>query len=282
MVAAMVGTGLLLRPVIPPIGGLRGRWVVAMLLVAGFQPVLRTMFGGQNTVLSLVLLSGLYASLVQRRSVRAGVFLGLLSYKPQLGSLAAVVLVAQKELLALGVAVACVALHYLAASFTCGWSWPAGFFRLSVEARSFEWTQNLRTHFSVWPFLLTILPAAWAKFAAVLVSLAVVLYVGAQARRNRFDSPEVSLLWAMVVTGTMLISPHLQYYDAGLLALPALLMVSDLLRRKGSVSRGTRVALAVGYLGYPLHALADTLGFQPLFIGLVALFAWNVLMLRET
>ena len=281
MVAAMAVTVLLLRRAIPAVCSSRERWIVMALLVASFYPNIRTMVGGQNTPLSLLLLSGLYASLVQRRTATAGAFLGLLSYKPQFGALPALMLAVQGERRTLLVAAACVAAHYVAAALACGWSWPAAVMDMFVEARSFEWTQNLRTHFSLWPFLINVLPRPLAQVTAAAASLGVVVYLISRARRFRADAPEFPLFWGIVITGTLLCSPHLQYYDAGLLVLPVLLGLDYLLRGSANLSLGTRGVLAIGYLTPPLYSAADTLGFQPLFVILVALLVWLVWLLRK-
>jgi hypothetical protein len=283
MVAAMTLTAVLLRPVLPEVLGRRGRWIVTVLLIATFQPVLRTMVGGQNTVLSLMLLAGLFASLQQRRAVRAGLFLGLLTYKPQLCSLATVFLALRGELRTLGTAATVAAAHYIIAAMPCGWSWPAALLRQFHAVRSLEFAskQNVRTHFSVWPVALSVAPAPWATLGAAIASLSVVLCVGASVRRHAAAPSSFALVFGMVVSGTLLISPHLQYYDAGLMVLPALLILTHLLRQDGVVGRGSRVALAVGYVAYPLHALGPTLGVQPLFFGLVAMFVWNAVLLHK-
>jgi hypothetical protein len=280
MVAAMVGTVVLLRRALPALCHRRGAWVLMALLIGSYYPVIRTMVGGQNTVLSLLLFAGLYAGLVHRRPLAAGACLGLLSYKPQFTTLAAVALAARGELRALLAAAACVAGHYLAGALACGWTWPARVLDLFVEVRPLEWARNLRTHFSLWPFLLNILPDGPALAATIAASLAVVGYVIVLARRHRVGDPAFPLLWGLVITGTLLVSPHLQYYDAGLLVLPALLALEHLGQR-GAASVRARALLGLGYAGTPALGLVGTLPLQPLFLVLVALFFWQVLLLRQ-
>ena len=66
-------------------------------MMCSFHPIIRTMFGGQNTVLTLFLLTAICACLRGRHLLWAGVLLGLLSYKPQYATCLVLVLICRGE-----------------------------------------------------------------------------------------------------------------------------------------------------------------------------------------
>jgi hypothetical protein len=73
----------------------------------------------------------------------------------------------------------------------------------------------------------------------------------------------------------MLATPHLAYYDFGILALPVVAAIDASLRRGCLPALPVRVAIGVVYVGYAWFAKSATaLGFQPLTLWTVALFAW--------
>jgi hypothetical protein len=85
-----------------------------------------------------------------------------------------------------------------------------------------------------------------------------------------------------VVSGTMLVSPHLNYYDAGVLVLPVLLGLDHVIARYGVPSVGWRVALVALWASYYSWKLGVILGFQPLVLVLAVVFIWLLILLRRT
>jgi hypothetical protein len=73
----------------------------------------------------------------------------------------------------------------------------------------------------------------------------------------------------------MLLSPHLQYYDFGVLVLPAALGLDALARRGTPATLPLRLVVFVIWFGYPWFYMgADRVGFQPLTLWTIAIFAW--------
>ena len=73
----------------------------------------------------------------------------------------------------------------------------------------------------------------------------------------------------------MLLSPHLQYYDFGVLVLPVALGLDALARRGTPATLPLRLGVAAIWFGYPWFPMAaDRVGFQPLTLWMIAIFAW--------
>ncbi|MCP4246646.1 MAG: DUF2029 domain-containing protein, partial [bacterium] len=117
MAAAMVATLCLLRPWLPELGK---RWYVVVLAVVFFHPIIRNIIGGQNTVLTTFLMAGTYASLRGNRRVLAGVYLGLLLYKPQYALPLGLVLLLGGRWVTVASAGAVGVGHYLVGAVFCG------------------------------------------------------------------------------------------------------------------------------------------------------------------
>lgn len=105
------------------------------LLALGFPAAIWNITAGQNGFLTATLIGGALASL-QRRPALAGVFLGLLTYKPQFGLLFPLALIADRRWLTMAVATA-VATGMAAASWLVfgGASWLAFFHWLPITSR---------------------------------------------------------------------------------------------------------------------------------------------------
>ena len=83
MVLVLIAAAWMAAPAFREIRAVPWGGATALLLTAGYLPIALTMFGGQDTVLTLCLLAGVYSGLRSHRPIAAGVFLGLLTYKPQ-------------------------------------------------------------------------------------------------------------------------------------------------------------------------------------------------------
>jgi hypothetical protein len=255
----------------------RSRWatVTALLLTLAYLPVALTTFGGQNTALTLALLCGIYAATRLRHPMVAGVLLGLLTYKPQFVLVVGLVFLLQRQLTTVAVAALVGILHYALGAAVCGIGWPLEYMAALAEHGPREMAQN-----GVWHFSISAVAGRWVSgWVGRAVTLAgVLLTVGllAGAARNLpFESPRYPAFFGMVVASTMLLAPHLQYYEVGLLALPVWLGLETLLSGGAGPSVGLRVVLAAGYFTYPLWKLSETLPVQPFFFLLLAVFLWS-------
>ena len=133
---------------------------------------------------------------------------------------------------------------------------------------------------SVWHFSLTAvaqrLMPGWGAVAATTAGVIGILgLLAAAGRRVSLNSPRYPAFFGMVVASTMLLTPHLQYYEVGILALPALLGLETIRSEGSTPSIGLRILVAAAYFSYPLWKLSESLPIQPFFLVLLALFFWS-------
>jgi alpha-1,2-mannosyltransferase len=269
MLAAGIAATLAATPTLRARGGA----LAAVFLVAGYQPMVETTFGGQNSPITFGLLAALTYALHTRRPVAAALVLGLLTYKPQyaLGVGGALLLAGQWRIVAGGVAVG--VLHYLAGAWSSGARWPLEMMSFLQAYRPLEIANNADMHFSWVRTADWMLPSPLDSVLAAAGSVAVLV---AWWRFRSLLHTRPGAWMALVVCGTMFASPHQQFYDAAILALPAALLVDHELRRRGDVPLPIRVLLLAAWVGFPVVRHAETIGFQPLFFVLVGVFAWSL------
>jgi alpha-1,2-mannosyltransferase len=249
--------------------------VTAILLTMGCLPVALTTFGGQNTGFTLALLAGIFAAVRRRHTTLAGVLLGILTFKPQYTIFLGVVLLVRREMRVVIVAAAVSLLHYAVSATVCGVRWPVDFLTALAIHGPIEMMDNAASHFSLPAAAHRLLPdgAAWLVTAAGGVLVLALVLRG--SRRVPTGSARFPAFFGMLVAGTLLLSPHLQYYESGILTLPVLLGVASLLEEGWALPLRARGLLAVGYLSFPAWELSETLGIQPLLVLLLAIFLWT-------
>ncbi|MHC4610656.1 MAG: glycosyltransferase family 87 protein [Planctomycetota bacterium] len=271
MLAAMVGTLWLLSPLLPE---LRRRWPVTVLAVVFFHPIIRNIIGGQNTVLTLFLLAGAYTGLRTNRRILCGMFLGLLLYKPQFALPLLLILLVRGDLVSVLSAGVVGTGHYLIGALFCGPSWPIQMLEFLGSFRAMEARLNAATHISLLSACDYSLAWPWSRVAAGILMLAAALVLLRVARRFAATEPAFAVYWGLAVTGTLLLSPHTQYYDAGILVLPVILGLDYLLQRGRQPTATLRIALLAGYVLFPIYEVSPALHFQPLLLWPVLTFVW--------
>ena len=97
----------------------------------------------------------------------------------------------------------------------------------------------------------------------------------AKSKNTSDDSVAIGLVAAaLAITGTLLLSPYFQYYDAGVLVLPVLLGLDYTLQQGRQPSATLRLLLLAGYVLYPIYEVSRTIHFQPLLLWPVLIFIW--------
>ena len=209
MVAALGVTGVALARTLPRLHA----GTIAAAAV-GFYPLTRAVVGGQNTPVTLALAAVALALLARGRDGAAGVALGLMAFKPHFGLpvLAVVALTGRWRVLPTAALVG--AGWYLLGAALLGPRWPAAWlhavraFRSQADVNGAQLVSlsTVAEHVG--------LGTAAGAVAAGLVGL-VAIAAAYRARRR----PELVL--AVVLAALPLAAPHVQYYDLGLLVLPA-------------------------------------------------------------
>ena len=285
----LVLSGLLLRRLTPSIA--RDDRRVFFIAFAASQPVIQLLGSGQDTAISLLLwCAGAYLAL-GRRDAAAGVTFALGLFKPQLFLFPPLVFLALRRWrslaawLAASFAIAGVTLLVFGASGVRGW---LAILRSPEYLVSLHAGRALRMA-SVGPLVLSIAPDSLATAAGVMgkvlsgaLALATIARCVGSGARPHVDERGV---WALACVATLLVTPHLFYYDLALLALPAAL----LLEATGAYSANARAALVALTLltwtaaaripfesaAWPLRLLAASWTAIPMFV------LWRAIPTRE-
>ncbi len=269
MIAAMLAGLQLLKPHLPRLRE-RGGWLTICGLTLTFYPIVITATGGQNTPLSFLLLAWAYAALKRARPLTAGLALGLLAFKPQLAAFPLLLLLIQRRFNVLLAAGGVLALQYVLGAAIVGADWPLRHARLLDSYAPLEAAFNGLKSISIFGALEAHGGLSGWRVAALLAAAALALLIAASGAPRATASLEA--IWSVAICAGLLLSPHTQWYEVGLLALPALLLLEAQLRHAGEIGPWPRLALLVGWLGPPLYALGPALGVQPL-------LAWPALLL---
>lgn len=252
MVAAVAGSILLLRQLL---GRVQDWSVEAFALAATFYPLYRSIGGGQNSALTLLLIVGGYRAQAADRPVLAGALAGLLLYKPQFAL----------PVIGLFLVLNWRSILGTAASGAALWAWAAV---LSGPGWVGSWLGSVRTIDEtvgpLTPWWGISFPGLFQKLfgddsiiglglgltAAGVLAL-VLIWVW---RRQEVD---LDLKIAAMTCGTLLIPLHVLWYEAGLLVLPWAILANrhgrDALGRlTGLAALGLAAAAVPTYSAVPL------------------------------
>ena len=238
-------------------------------------PLLKSVPGGQNTSLTLMLICGALAMTVGRREIGAGLLIGLLLFKPHFAAPLMAMLAISRRWTALATSAAVGIVYGLLAVLVFGWDWPGRWLESLAAYRAVEAGANgptLVSFLGVCEYWLgAAQPAAF--WLAVFPSLAVIGLVCALFWRARGDQEKTIAAWGVGAAALILVSPHTQFYDVGLLCLPlALLADRDRL--------ATEPLLLLLWGGGWSSALFDEPIIQPMFLVAVAGFVYSLRLWR--
>ncbi len=194
------------------------------LLALGFPAFFHLIAWGQTSALALACFTGAFLSLRKRGEFTAGLCLGCLIFKPQLGIAAAIVfLVLGAWRVVLGAVLAAVTqiiagiVYYGTAPFR---SWLQVLRELPSLLAAFE-PRPYQTH-CLRTFWTMIVP--WGAAAMVLYGISAVLVLSCTVFIWK-RAKSLSLKYSALMVATVLVSPHLTVYDLVILA-PAILLLA--------------------------------------------------------
>jgi hypothetical protein len=241
-VALYVGTTWVALRQLDPLGPYRP---VAWCLALGFNPFLQLVAHGQIASLAVPALFGAFLAFRSGRPFVAGLALGALAFKPQLGTfaLAALVLWPSWRLVS-GLAVSGGVQAVIVGS-TLGFSalgeYLAVAYRVATSAGEFEpkvWAMH-----SVRGAIELLVGQTRLATACTLIAVVCVVWLGRRAWW-RHDAPEFR--FALIGLTGLLVNPHLYVYDLVLLSVPLACLASWLIRRQDPSDVTTQ------YLAYSL------------------------------
>lgn len=224
-------------------------WKDAGILLLAYPGVFICLLHGQNSLVSAALLGGAILAL-DRRPMLAGVCIGLLAYKPQLGALFPIVLALTGRWLTFLTAGATAGAFCALASYVFGvdiWAVTlanTGVIREVMETGQLPWAKMP----SGFIFLRMLgAPQSIAYFGQLVVAfmaVAVVTNVWLRCGPTR-------LAGAALVCGTLMISPYTFDYEMAILAVPLAILAADLSASK-RISSAEKLMLLALFVMPPL------------------------------
>ncbi|MFZ0772886.1 MAG: glycosyltransferase family 87 protein [Candidatus Sulfotelmatobacter sp.] len=204
---------------------LRNHQLIIFLLALGFPAFWHLIAWGQTSALALACFTLAFFALRAQREFLAGLALGCLIFKPQLGLAAAIVFLLTFRWKIVSGALLSAAVELTSASLYYGpgplREWMRVLLNASrmlplLEPRLYQ-THSLRTFWTM------LFPWPAASFALYVVSALLVSGLAIACWRSRSC---LSLRYSALLLATVLLAPHLTVYDLVILA-PAFLLLSD-------------------------------------------------------
>jgi Glycosyltransferase family 87 len=234
---------------------LRGYGGTVALLAAASPAFLHLIAWGQTSALALACFTLMFFLLRDRREFLAGLALGCLIFKPQLGLAAAFVFVSIGAWRLLLGAVLSAALQLSAGILYYGMGplrqWGRMLLNLrallpELEPKLYQ-THSLRTFWSM------LVPYDGLAFGLYILSAIAVLGLTIAVWKHAEEAP-LAIRFSSLLLATVLIAPHLTVYDLVILA-PAFLLLADWLIGKHAMPSTGAPTLALGTLLYLIYTL---------------------------
>jgi Glycosyltransferase family 87 len=249
-------------------------WRMAVVATIGAPAAFFNLVDGQNGYYSAALLVwGL--TLADRRPMLAGMLLGMLCSKPQLGVLLPVALVAGRQWRALAAAAVCAILLMAASTILLGpGAWLGFLDQMVLERRLLQFDS------STWAgmptvFVLTRMAGADLTAAYLMQGVSAISATAAVAllwyRRNPFGVKSAGL-----AVGTFLVTPHAYYYDMIVLIFAAAWLANEAVRT--DFLPWEKIAILILLILPALSLLPALAGFQ---IGPILLWLTMAVILRR-
>ncbi len=245
------------------------RWTVLILAIA-FPGFFHLIAWGQTSGLALVCFTLAYLALRNRRHFLAGLAIGSLVFKPQLGLAAAVILILACEWKVVAGAVAAALVQLAAGWLHYGTQVMRDYVRALanvsdvlalLEPRAYQ-MHSLRAFWS--------LLVPWPNIALVLYLISAIAVLGLAVRCWKSQAP-LGIRYATLLFATVLVAPHLTVYDLVLLA-PAVLLVGDWAMGQKTVPLAATVRLLL-YLCYFSFLLGPLVRFTHLQFSVMTMVA---------
>ena len=248
-------------------------------LLAAASPLLfATMRYGQASAFALLMVSAAFVALRRGHTFAAGLALGCLVYKPQLGVVFGVAMLTAAETRVVAGAAASAVGQLLVAWVAAGSAsmtrYAAQLWTLLLDPELVE-LYPTELH-SVRGFFRLLIPS---RSAVTVLSIAALVVIVALAIRTWRGAAPLGLRWSALVLVTVLASPHLITYDLLLLTLP-LMLCADWAARPDNADHelrpGVIVLLALLYFAPFSGQLLARLTRIQLSVIAMALLAWRI------
>jgi hypothetical protein len=250
--------------------GLQTYRSTVLVLAIGFPGFFHLLAWGQTSGLALLCFTVAYLAVRRQHTWVAGLAIGSLIFKPQLGLAAAVVFVCAREWKVVAGSVMAAAIQLAAAWLHYGTEVMRSYLHALthlrevlplLEPRLYQ-THSLR---SFWSLLLP-----WPRVAFGLYVVSAVLILALAVRVWTSDS-SLSVRFSTLLFATVLVSPHLTVYDLIILA-PAFLLLGDWAAVQCEQMLAPRIQQLL-YLCYPLFLMGPLTRITHLQLSVMAMAA---------
>lgn len=270
MVAALALACLLIQRIYPNL--IASPYLLFFLALTAY-PIFRSVIGGQNTALSILLIVLCWYKVLHNKHYQAGLYLGLLLFKPQFAvPLAGLFFLSGRWRVWLSAGATGIVLFGVNSALL-GPAWFVDWFDIIAAFLGADARTNFGELVSWQGFLQAVMgpgnsiamALGWGLSAATILAISWVWYAGG---RQADFSAQLALASICIV----LISPHTLYYDSGIV----LIAVVVLLARLGRLN--ANVILGVWAAGLP-QLLSPSLGFSLSFVPVVVMLGFAVFYL---
>ncbi len=271
-----------------------GEWPMVFLLAFSFQPFLECWLSGQTSVFGFAAMAWAVRCEALGRSFRAGLLICFCLYKPPLLVLIVpLLLVARRWRILLGFVAGAAGVAGISL-LTFGWHGCLAYAQLASE---FSRLINSSTvGIPRWKYIdlnnfFGLLCGGQTPASVALWGAGVLAVIPWLARGwwdyGRSDPDQKALLWATVLTWTLVLNVYVGAYDAILAAIAAVTTADVLVRRTGQIARalgaGFREMLALLYLvPWISQHVARSTQFQPFTLVLIAFGVYQLRLTRST
>ncbi len=250
-----------------------GRYYLsALALSLTFFPIFKALSGGQNTLLTFLLLCLAWESVDQNREIVAGVFLGLMMFKPQFALPMIGLMLLSRRWVAVLSSTATACCLYFICTLMLGTDWIVDWYHFALWFSNADATANSINAISWIGFFQSVLTSdsTIAFPLGMLLSSLTTLYISILWIKF-YQTKNFKAIMPITCTALILIPPHAMYYESGLILLAVLSAVQPLKPFSSTL-------IAIAWLSGFSQIFAPALGFSPLFFVVLASLAGTSIM----
>jgi len=233
---------------------LRGEGRTVLILAIAFPAFWHLIAWGQTSALALACFTLAFFALRNERDFLAGLTLGCLIFKPQLGVAAAVIFTVEHRWKLIAGAVLSALFQFAAAWLYYGVGplrdWIGALLRFPTQLSLLE-PKPYQTH-SLRSFWTMLLPWPRLSLAVYIITALLVLVLAVRSWQSNLSLP-LPLRYSTLLLATVLVAPHLTVYDLVIFG-PALLFLTDWCIKHPNDSATPPLKLLL-YLAYALPLL---------------------------
>lgn len=271
MVLALLLTLHLIRPKSALIDK---HFMCAFTLAVSFFPIFRAITGGQNTVINMLLIALSWRAAEKKHEYRAGVYTGLMLFKPQFAlPLIGVYLLSGRWRIGISSGVVAIILYIIGAvmigpDWIAAWlekaKWQIQIYSLIDKENAISWlgfSEAILGAGNQWALII-----GWSLTILTIIGISFIWWVGG---RKADLTVQIGLMSICLV----LVPPHVIFYDMGLLLFTYVAIATKPFKRK------IEILGLMWFLSWS-QAMASFIGFSPLFfitVGTGALAAFTLI-----